>query len=34
MNSDSDDGWLSRGATGYGTRLLINLALNFSKPKK
>ena len=34
MNSDGDDGWLSRGATGYGTRLLINLALNFSKPRR
>jgi leucyl aminopeptidase len=30
MNSDSDDGWLSRGATGFGTRLLIQLALDFT----
>ena len=30
MNSDGDDGWLSKGATGYGARLLIDLALNFS----
>jgi leucyl aminopeptidase len=30
MNSDSDDGWLSRGATGFGTRLLIQLALDFA----
>ena len=34
MNSDTDDGWLSRGATGFGTRLLINLATGFTKPKK
>jgi leucyl aminopeptidase len=33
MNVGGDDGWLSRGATGFGTRLLINLALGFSKPK-
>lgn len=25
MNVDSDDGWLSRGASGFGTRLLIDL---------
>ena len=30
MNSDADDGWLSRGATGFGTRLLIQLALDFT----
>ena len=30
MNADSDDGWISRGATGFGTRLLINLALSFT----
>ena len=30
MNSDADDGWLSRGATGFGTRLLIQLALDYS----
>jgi leucyl aminopeptidase len=30
MNSDADEGWLSRGATGFGTRLLIQLALDFS----
>jgi leucyl aminopeptidase len=29
MNSDADDGWLSRGATGFGTRLLIQLALDY-----
>ena len=32
MWSDSDAGWLQRGATAYGTRLLINLAENF-KPR-
>jgi leucyl aminopeptidase len=31
MNSESDDGWLSRGATGFGTRLLIQLALDFAR---
>ena len=30
MNADADDGWLSRGATGFGTRLLIQLALDYS----
>jgi leucyl aminopeptidase len=31
MDSESDDGWLSKGATGYGTRTLIELATNFRK---
>ncbi|HEX3090124.1 MAG TPA: leucyl aminopeptidase [Ilumatobacteraceae bacterium] len=30
MNVDADEGWLSRGATGFGTRLLIQLALDFT----
>ena len=30
MNSDADEGWLSRGGTGFGTRLLIQLALDFA----
>jgi leucyl aminopeptidase len=30
MSVDADDGWLSRGATGFGTRLLIQLALDFT----
>ncbi len=34
MNVDADDAWLSKGATGFGTRLLIDLALNFAKPKR
>ena len=29
MSVDADDGWLSKGATGFGTRLLIDLALSF-----
>jgi len=29
MNSEADEGWLSKGATGFGTRLLIGLAANF-----
>ena len=32
MWADSDGGWLQRGATAYGTRLLINLAENFKTP--
>jgi leucyl aminopeptidase len=30
MNVDADSGWKSKGATGFGTRLLIDLALEFS----
>jgi leucyl aminopeptidase len=29
MDSETDDGWLSKGATGFGTRTLIELALAF-----
>ena len=32
MSSEADEGWLSRGATGFGTRLLIDLAENFAPP--
>jgi leucyl aminopeptidase len=32
MNSDSEDGWLTRGATGFGARLLATLALDFKRP--
>lgn len=32
MNADADQSWRSKGATGYGTRLLIDLALNFRRP--
>jgi leucyl aminopeptidase len=31
MWADADAGWLQRGATGYGTRLLVNLAENFRR---
>jgi leucyl aminopeptidase len=31
MAVDGDDGWLSRGATGFGTRLLIDFATSFTK---
>ncbi|MDO8364144.1 MAG: leucyl aminopeptidase [Actinomycetota bacterium] len=31
MAVDGDDGWLSKGATGFGTRLLIELATTFTK---
>ena len=29
MNSETDNGWLSKGATAFGTRLLIELATSF-----
>jgi leucyl aminopeptidase len=32
MNADADEGWLSRGATAYGTRLLIDAVTNFTRP--
>lgn len=31
MQTDRDDSWRSAGATGFGTRLLIDLILNYSK---
>lgn len=34
MNSDSDDGWLNRGATAFGTRLLIDFVSNFKPVRK
>ncbi len=30
MNVDGDSGWKSKGATGFGTRLLIDFATNFT----
>ena len=30
MNVDSDSGWKSKGATGFGARLLIDVAMEFS----
>ncbi|GEN12037.1 leucyl aminopeptidase [Myxococcus fulvus] len=32
MKVDADESWRSKGATGFGTRLLIDLALGFSPP--
>lgn len=32
MKVDSDESWRTKGATGYGTRLLIELATTFVKP--
>lgn len=32
MQSEADEAWRPRGATGFGTRLLIDLALGFSAP--
>jgi leucyl aminopeptidase len=34
MKSDEEDSWRTKGATGYGARLLIDLALNFSRPRR
>ena len=34
MDADGDGGWLNRGATAYGTRLLIDFCANFTKPAK
>ena len=34
MDADGDDGWLNRGATAFGTRLLIDFCANFTKPSK
>jgi len=31
MAVDGDDGWLSKGASGFGARLLIEFATNFVK---
>jgi leucyl aminopeptidase len=31
MKVDSDESWRPKGATGFGTRLLINLAVNFAE---
>ena len=31
MSVDGDDGWRSKGATAFGTRLLIDLVTNFSR---
>ena len=32
MKVDADESWRAKGATGFGTRLLIDLALDFRKP--
>jgi leucyl aminopeptidase len=32
MKVDADESWRSKGATGFGTRLLIELATSFAKP--
>ena len=32
MCADADQSWRSKGATGFGTRLLVDLALNFTRP--
>jgi leucyl aminopeptidase len=34
MKSDGDEGWWSKGATGFGTRLLIELATGFTPPAR
>jgi leucyl aminopeptidase len=32
MYADVDESWRSKGATGFGTRLLVDLALHFTPP--
>ena len=32
MKVDADESWRAKGATGFGTRLLVELALNFTPP--
>jgi leucyl aminopeptidase len=32
MKVDSDESWRSKGATGFGTRLLVELATSFAAP--
>ena len=32
MKVDADESWRSKGATGFGTRLLVDLAMNFTAP--
>ena len=34
MEAEADEGWLQRGATAFGTRLLIDLVTNFKKPAR
>jgi len=34
MWSENDNGWLQKGMTAYGTRLLIDTALNFKRPSR
>lgn len=34
MEAEGDEAWLQRGATAYGTRLLIDLVTNFKKPAR
>ena len=30
MAADADNGWTSKGATGFGTRILVDFACNYS----
>ena len=32
MHASADESWRPKGATGFGTRLLVDLALNFARP--
>jgi leucyl aminopeptidase len=34
MHSDADESWRPKGATGFGARLLVDLAMNFRRPGK
>jgi leucyl aminopeptidase len=33
MQVTADESWRSKGATGFGARLLAELAVNFTSPK-
>ena len=33
MKVDADESWRSKGATGFGTRLLVDLAMDFRPPR-
>jgi hypothetical protein len=34
MDSDADEGWLTKGATGFGVRLLLDALAHFEVPVK
>ena len=34
MAADADDGWITKGASAFGTRLLVDLCANFTPPSR